>query len=114
MGWDAGLNRKLAVPLAFGECVPAGGNVLKRLRILRDACEDVEETDVMRKLAENHNRLELLKEEVESDSEFSCDDEDEIEMDYLKASIQLGLLEITGELEEIPCSEEIFEGILAE
>ncbi|OGS42869.1 MAG: hypothetical protein A3K67_05315 [Euryarchaeota archaeon RBG_16_62_10] len=108
------MNRKLAVPLAFGECVPAGANVLKRLRILRDASEDAEEIDIMRKLAENHTRLELLREEIESDCEFNCDDEDEIELDYLKASIQLGLLEITGELEEIPCSEEIFEGILAE
>jgi len=114
MGWDAGLNRRLAVPLAFGACAPRNGNVLKRIRILKEEHEDLEEIEVFRKIAENRQRLEKLREEVDADCDFVCDDDIATELDYLNASIQLELLEVTGELEEIPCSEEVFVETAAE
>jgi hypothetical protein len=51
--------------------------------------------------------------DIESDPEFFDTDETKNELDYVNASIQLGLLEVTAELEEIPSSDDLFEEAVA-
>jgi len=107
------LNRKLAVPLAFEKGAYVIGNRTRKPRVLRESCEDVEDLEIMKKLADNRMRLARLREDVEENPEVGDDGDIARELDYLKATIQLGLLEVTGELEEIPSSEEMFEEAVA-
>ncbi len=109
MGWDAGLNRKLAVPLALGKLWENHGNRIERARKLRDTEGDREDLRVWMTLADNRVRLERLSQDLEAFPEMADDDDLSDELDYINASIQLGLLEITGELEEIQSSDELFE-----
>lgn len=111
MGWDVGLDRKLAVPLALGRLWQHNENKMARSRVLRDADED--DLRMLMTLADNRVRLEKLKEEFDGD--FLLDDSEDMEgeLDYINASIKLGILEITGELEEIQSSDEVFEEALA-
>ena len=111
MGWDAGLNRRLAVPLAVSGVVERDHERYFR-RILRED-EDAKDIEIMRKLAENRARIEKLMTEVEVHPDFDYSPDASNELDYIKASIQLGLLEITGELAEAPYSEEVFEQAVA-
>jgi predicted nucleic acid-binding Zn-ribbon protein len=60
-------------------------------------------------LADNRVRIEKLMEDIENGSDMEETDDLKNEIDYINTSIQLGLLEITGELEDIQSSEEIFE-----
>jgi len=109
MGWDAGLNRKLAVPIALGKLNNDCTNRATKIRTLRD--EDPEDLRMLLMLAENRDRLERLTRQLDEDSEIVETDDMANELDYIEASVQLGLLEITGELEEIQSSEEIFEEV---
>jgi hypothetical protein len=109
MGWDAGLNRKLAVPLALEKVWDGRGDRFERSRRLRESKGDPEDMRMLMKLADNRVRLERLMEDLEEDYEVDADEEFQNNLDYINASVQLGLLEITGELEEIRSSEEIFE-----
>lgn len=102
------MNRKLAVPLA----VSTVQDRVIRTRILKDT-EDVEDIKILATLAENRLRLERLAKELESDREFYETEDIASELDYIEASVQLGLLEITGELEEVPASDEILEAAVA-
>ncbi len=102
------MNRKLAVPLAVSKVQDR----VIRTRILKDT-EDVEDIKFLATLAENRFRLERLAKELESDREFYETEDITSELDYIEASVQLGLLEITGELEEIPASDEILEAAVA-
>ncbi len=111
MGWDVRLDRKLAVPLALGRLWQHDENKMGRSRILKDA--DEEDLRMLMALADNRVRLEKLKEDIERDPVFVDTDEMKNELDYINASVQLGILEITGELEEIQSSEELFEEALA-
>jgi hypothetical protein len=111
MGWDAGLNRKLAVPLPLGRMWQHDGNTKARNRILRET--DQEDLRMLMTLADNRVRLEKLKEDIEMDPVFEDFEEAENELDYIGASIRLGILEITGELEEIQSSEEAMDEVLA-
>jgi hypothetical protein len=104
MGWDAGLHRRLAVPFAIKDLGIENENCM-RIRKLRDSeCEDI---DMLRQMADNRTRIERLWKDVCENPEVEGGAEIESELDYIHASIGLGLLEITGELEDVPCSEEL-------
>jgi len=109
MGWDAGLNRKLAVPFAVKGLFRNEENRIVKIRILKDSEQDSDDFEVAMKLAENRMRIDGLLEDINKDPEVVDSPEIETELDYIQTSIQLGLLEITGELEEAPYSDELFE-----
>ena len=109
MGWDAGLNRKLAVPFAVKGLHRKDENRAVRIRILKDSEQDSDDLEFARKLAENRARIDSLLKDINKDPEVVDSQEIETELDYIQTSIQLGLLEITGELEEVPYSDELFE-----
>ena len=109
MGWDVRLNRKLAVPLALGKLWESHENRMEKSRKLKEFEGDPEDLRMLMKLADNRIRLEKLKQDLENGPEIEVDDELRDELEYINASVQLGLLEITGELEEIQYSEDIFE-----
>ena len=77
--------------------------------MLKETVGDPEDIRLLMKLADNRIRLEKLSEDIEHDPDIADIDELQIDLDYINASIQLGLLEITGELEEIESADEIFE-----
>lgn len=106
------MKRKLAVPIAVEQSRRNQVDPIFRTRFLRLSDEDSEEHEILAKLADNRARIEaLVREMEESPGDFDADDSNDL--DYLKASIQLGLLEITGEMEEIPYSDELFEEAIA-
>ena len=105
------MDRKLAVPLALGRLWQHEENKMARSRILKDA--DEEDLRMLMTLADNRVRLEKLNEDIDGDPVFEDTEDMENELDYINASIQLGILEITGELEEIQNSDEVFEEALA-
>jgi len=111
MGWDAALNRKLAVPLALGRLWQNNENKMARSRILRES--DKEDLRMLMTLADNRVRLQNLMEDIERDPVFEDTGDMKNDLDYINASIRLGILEITGELEEIQSSDEAFEEVLA-
>lgn len=83
-----------------------------KTRILKDE-EDLGDLDILIKLSENRERLNNLMSDIEGDPEFVDTDEAKNELDYVNASIQLGLLEVTAELEEMPSSDDLFEEAIA-
>ena len=113
MGWDAGLNRKLAVPFAVKGLLGKEENRVVRIRILKDSEQDGDDLEIARKLAENRARIDGMLQDINEDPEVVDSPEIETELDYIQTSIQLGLLEITGELEEAPYSDELFEVAVA-
>jgi len=112
MGWDIGLKRKLAVPLALMKHKSRKDAKNITTRILKDE-EDLGFLDILIKLADNRDRLDRLMSDIENNPEFVDSDEAKNELDYVNASIQLGLLEVTAELEEIPYSDDLFEEAVA-
>ena len=112
MGWDVGLNRRLAVPLALMKHKSRRDAKNIKTRILKNE-EDLGDLDILIKIAENRDRLDRLMSDIEGDPEFGDTDETKNELDYVNASIQLGLLEVTAELEEIPYSDDLFEEAVA-
>ena len=113
MGWDVELNRKLAVPFAVKGLLRKDENRVARIRILKDSEQDGDGLEFARKLVENRARIDGLLEDISKDPEVVDSPEIGTELDYIEASIQLGLLEITGELEEAPYSDELFEEAVA-
>ncbi len=109
MGWGVSLNRKLAVPLALGKFKDDQETRQERSRVLKGSHSDPEDIRTLMQLADNRVRIERLIEDIENYPDMEETDDLKNEMDYINTSIQLGLLEITGELEEIQSSEEIFE-----
>jgi len=105
------LNRKLAVPLPLGRLWQHDANKMARSRTLRDA--DQEDLRMLMTLADNRVRLETLMEDIERDPVFEDSEDVKNELDYINASIGLGILEITGELEEIQSSDEAIEEAIA-
>jgi len=105
------LDRKLAVPLALGRLWQHEENKMARSRILKDA--DEQDLRMLMTLADNRVRLEKLNEDIDRDPVFEDTEDMKNDLDYINASIQLGILEITGELEEIQNSDEVFEEALA-
>jgi hypothetical protein len=106
------LKRTLAVPLALMKHKSRRDVKNIKTRILKDE-EDLGDLDVLIKIAENRNRLDRLMSDIESDPEFVDTYEAKNELDYVNASIQLGLLEVTAELEEMPSSDDLFEEAVA-
>ena len=105
------MNRKLAVPLPLGRLWQRDANKMARSRILRDA--DQEDLRMLMTLADNRVRLEKLMQDIETDPVFEDSEGVKDELDYINASISLGILEITGELEEIQSSDEAVDEVLA-
>lgn len=105
------MDRKLAVPLALGRLWQHEENKMARSRILKDA--DEQDLRMLMTLADNRVRLEKLNEDIDRDPVFEDTEDMKNDLDYINASIQLGILEITGELEEIQNSDEVFEEALA-
>ncbi len=80
------------------------------VRIIREADDYADDADMMRRVAENRMRLDVLSKQIEEDFPDDYDPEDvKSELDYIEASIQLGILQLTGELSEGQTSEELFE-----
>lgn len=105
------MQRKLAVPLALSGHV--GSDHAPKIRNLRGFEVDGEDLDTLSKLVENRQRIENLLKDIESQPSYETAEDIEGDLDYLKAGIQLGLLEIAGELEEIKTSDEIFDASIA-
>ena len=106
------MKRKLAVPIAVEQGHSSHKETILRTRLLKLSDEETEEQEVLAKLVENKLRIDALAKEIdETWSELDPDDEEEL--DYIEATIQLGLLEITGELEATPYSDELFEQAVA-
>jgi hypothetical protein len=110
MGWDAGLNRRLAVPLAVKGVVEQNHGPLRR--ILKSD-EDQEDIEVLRKFVDARDQIDSMLRELDKQPEIIGSPEISNELDYINASIQLSLLEITGELEETPYSDELFDEAVA-
>lgn len=106
MGWDAGLNRRLAVPLAVNKYSRSGAI---RTRILKndDVLDDLE---VVTKLAETRARIDKLCEDLNVDPASTKEGPQlTAELDFLETSIKLDMLQIVAELEQSPDADEIFE-----
>ena len=109
MRWDAKMMiRKLAVPIALSNVGGLDRNTLSRTRTIRASEEDPLEYEILSKLAENKARIERLRMEMEhSECDVDCSDIVN-ELEYLKADIELSLVEIEADIEDAPSSEEIF------
>lgn len=108
MRWDAKMMmRKLAVPIALSNVGDLDRNTMNRTRTVRASDEDPLEYEILLKLAENKARIERLRRDVEhAGCEVDCSDIMN-ELEYLKADIELSLVEIEADLEDAPSSEEI-------
>src|SRR5512136_434214 len=113
MGWDAGLNRKLAVPLALDNLWKDVAAKRTIRRILRESEEDPGDTEIMKRLAENKVRLRRLWDDIEENPVAGETRDVQNDLDYLKASIQIGLLQVNAELEDVPYSDEMFDEAIA-
>jgi hypothetical protein len=106
------MNRRLGVPIAVKDI--GAGNVgrMVRTRKLKTGSED-DEYGLLKKLSENRMRLDRISRELERHPEAVDTDEIQNELEYLKANIQLGFVELSGEIEESPTSEELVAEALA-
>lgn len=105
------MKRKLAVPIALGGFENNDQNrVIRTLRIADDASEDAR---VLLTLATNRMVLKSMERDI--DAERITLDPDDIaeELDCINASIRVGLMEISEELDEIPTSEQLFQLAIA-
>jgi len=109
------VNRKLAVPLV-PEASPELDSIWSahmrrapKTRILKEHGDDTEDLKVLMKLADTRLRLERLKSEFDQLTDIDCPDDLVAELDYVKATVSLGLLEVMGELSGIEGSDEILE-----
>ena len=108
-GMGCRVNRKLAVPLAIEGFRKDDENRPTLIRIIKESDEYAEDAEVLRRLSENRMRLDNLSRDIEEDFDDVDTSDIAMELDYMKATIQLGILEVTGELEESPTAEELFE-----
>ena len=108
------MRRRLAVPLAIKGVNRLGHhkNVIRSTMKLKVSAVDAESQRLLGKLAENRTRIDDLEREIWECSEVDCTDIVE-EIDFLRANIELGLVEIAGGLEEIPSSDEIIAEAMA-
>jgi hypothetical protein len=100
------MKRRLAVPLAISDLGDSGQNVMRKTRKLRVPGADPESQKILGKLAENRSRIESLEKDIWECENIDCSDIVE-EIAFLRANIELGLVEIAGGLDEIRSSEEI-------
>ena len=107
MRWDAKMMRKLAVPIVLRSVANHDTNMMTRVRILKSS-QDGEEYHILARLAENRARIDRLHKDVErAPRGVDCSDILN-ELEYLKADIELGLVDMAAEIEDMPSSEEIF------
>jgi hypothetical protein len=110
MGWDAGLNRKLAHPLAVRQMSRSGGIIRTRILKNDDVLDDLQ---IVTRLAQTKARLDRLEMDIERDPVSRLERPDiTAELDFLETSIKLDILQITAELEEAPYSEDFFDEIM--
>lgn len=101
------MKRKLAVPIALRNVEVLDRNRMVRERSLRQDRCDPEDYEILRKLAENRTRIERLERDMDfSPHAFGCDDIVN-ELEYLKAEIEVGILECATEIEDVPSSEDL-------
>jgi alpha-galactosidase/6-phospho-beta-glucosidase family protein len=101
------LKRKLAVPIALGGFGNRDDNrMIRTLKISDDASEDAR---VLLTLATNRMMLKNLARDIEAERITLDPDDIAEELDFINASIRIGLLEISEELDQIPTSEQLFE-----
>jgi len=113
MGWDAELNRRLAVPLVIETAENLSSGRATRCRTLRSAAYAPEDLVMLSKLADNRERIERLERDIHRCPEaIDCSDIVN-ELDYLKTSVGIDLAEISVEIEDVPASEEILAEALA-
>jgi hypothetical protein len=113
MGWDVGLHRRLAVPLALSDLEKCIENKLRKPRKLRKSDDDPQDYKILQTLADNRVRIDSLLKDMEEDPiPFECSDVLS-ELDFIKANIQLGLLGVSSDLDETMSSDEIFEEAIA-
>ena len=107
MRWDAKMKRKLAVPIALRNVGAVDPNTMTRTRTLRASEDDPEGYRILATLAANRARIDRLNEDLEHiQHDVDCADVLN-ELEYLKADIELGLMEIGAEIGESPTSEDI-------
>jgi hypothetical protein len=106
MGWDARLNRRLAVPVVVNSLTANDLPGFARTRTLRTDIYEPEEFETLCKLAENRVRIDRLRLDLETSPCGIGPINIPNELDYLKAEIGLELLEMVGDIDEIPGSEE--------
>lgn len=99
--------RKLAVPLALGMSTRSGENrIVRTLKVSDGQSEDAR---VLITLATNRMLLKNLERDIEAER-ITLDPDDIVqELDFINASIRVGLLDISEELDQIPTSEQLFE-----
>ncbi len=80
------------------------------VRIIRETDDYSDDAETMRKVAENRLRLDSMMRQLEEDFPEDYDPDDfTSELDYIKASVQLGILQLTGELQETQSADELFD-----
>jgi hypothetical protein len=100
------MKRRLAVPLAISDLSHPGQNVMRKTRKLKVSGVDLESRRLLSMLAENRSRIESLEKDFWQCADVDCTEIIE-EIEFLRANIELGLVEIAGGLDEIRSSEEI-------
>lgn len=106
------MNRRLVVPIAVKDFGTGSMGRMVRTRRLKTGSVD-DESELLRKLSENRLRLDRISRDLEIHPETVDTQEIQNELDYLKANIQVGLVELSGEIEELPTSEELVADTLA-
>jgi len=105
------MKRKLAVPIALGGFGASRENrFIRILKIPDDASEDAR---VLLTLATNRMMLKNLERDLEAERITLDPDDIAEELDFINASIRVGLLEISEELDQIPTSEQLFQEAIA-
>lgn len=89
------------------------GNGVGQFRRVKEEGLDQLDVHIMRQISENRQRIEEIRQGLES-WEGSFDGSDiENELNYVRANIQLSMLGVAGELEDVPSSDEVLGEVLA-
>lgn len=101
------MKRRLAVPIALCNVGAFGRNTMRRTRKLKATDDDLDDYHVLAALASNRARIERLAGDIEHlQHDVDCTDVLN-ELEYLKADIELGLMEVSAEIEDSPTAEDI-------
>lgn len=101
------MKRRLAVPIALRNVGAFGTNTMTRTRTLKVKGGDPDERHLLATLASNRARIERLAGDLEA-IEHNADCIDVLnELEYLKSDIELGLMEISAEIEDALSPEDI-------
>jgi hypothetical protein len=104
------LIRRSAVPLVLDGIRKDQRGRPNLVRIIRETEDYSDDAETMHKVAENRLRLDSMMRQLEEDFPEDYDPDDfTSELDYIKASVQLGILQLTGELHETHSADELFE-----